>query len=151
MLAGLLGDQVGLRDPDLLFLRVSRQRDDFHPIAQRGGHRVDDVRGGDEQHAREVEGDVEIVVAECPVLLRIEHLEQRRGGIAAEVHAELVDLVEHEDRVLGTRAPQALEDLSGQRADVGPAVAADLRLVTHSAEGDAVELAPERAGDRAPE
>src|SRR5207247_9040856 len=100
------------------------------------------------QNAREVEGDVEIVIAEGPVLLRIENLEQRGGGIAAEVHAELVDLIEHENRVPGARAPQALEDLTGQGADVGPAVAAELRLVTHSAEGDAVELAPERTSAR---
>ena len=36
----------------------------------------------------------------------------------------------------------------GQRADVRPAVAADLGLVAHAAEGDADELAAQRAGDR---
>ncbi len=39
----------------------------------------------------------------------------------------------------------------GQRADVGAAMAADLRLVAHAAERDAHELATERARDRVPE
>ena len=79
----------------------------------------------------------------------IEHLEQRRGRIAAEVGAELVDLVEDEHRIARLGAAQALDDLPGQRADVGAAVAADLGLVAHAAERHAHELAAERLGDRA--
>ena len=47
----------------------------------------------------EVELDVEVVVEERVVLLGVEHLEQRRRRIAAEVDRHLVDLVEQEDRV----------------------------------------------------
>ncbi len=96
-------------------------------------------------------GDVQIVIAELRVLLRIEHLEQRRGRIAAEICAELVDLVEHEDRIARARLLQPLQDAARQRADVGAAMAADLRLVAHAAERDAHELAPHRARDRAAE
>ena len=106
-----------------------------------GGIGVEDVGGGDEQHLGQVERHVEVVVREGVVLLRVEHLEQRRGGVAAEVGAELVHLVEHEDRVLALGAAQALDDLARQRADVGAAVAADLGLVAHAAQADAVELA----------
>ena len=45
----------------------------------------------DEQHLAQVERHAEIVVAERRVLLRIEHLEQRRRRIAVEARAELVD------------------------------------------------------------
>ena len=41
-----------------------------------------------------------------------------------------------------------LDDLAGERADVGAAVAADLGLVTHAAERQAHELAVHRARDR---
>ena len=41
-------------------------------------------------------GDVEVVVAEGRVLLRIEHLEQRGSRVALEAAPELVDLVEHQ-------------------------------------------------------
>ena len=91
------------------------------------------------------------MVAEGVVLLGIEHLEQRRRRIAAEVLADLVDLVEQEHRVARLRLAQALHDAAGQRADVGAAMAADLGLVAHAAERDAHELAAERARDRAAE
>ena len=43
-----------------------------------GGIGRERVGGGDEEHPREVEGHLEVVVAEGRVLLRVEHLEQRR-------------------------------------------------------------------------
>ena len=43
---------------------------------------------------------------------------------------------------------QVGDDLARQRADVGPAVAADLGLVAHAAQRLARELAPGRPGDR---
>ena len=93
-----------------------------------------DVGGRDEEHSRQVERHVEVVVAERVVLLGVEHLEQRRRRVAAEVAAELVDLVEHEHRVAGARAAAGPHDLAGHRADIGAAVAADLGLVVHAAE-----------------
>src|SRR5262249_33496476 len=41
-----------------------------------------------------------------------------------------------------------LDDLAGHRADIGPAVAADLRLVVHAAERHVHEVAAGRARDR---
>src|SRR5207244_3203894 len=60
-------------------------------------------------------------------------------------------LVEHEDGVDGPDLLHALDDLAGERADVRAAVTADRGLVVHATERDAVELAPERARDRATE
>ena len=74
----LLRHEVALRDPELLVLGVAGERDDVHAVEQRAGNRVDRVRGADEEHLREVERQVEVVVAERPVLLRVEHLEHRR-------------------------------------------------------------------------
>ena len=132
----------------LLLLGVAGELEHFHAVAERRRNRVEHVGGRDEQHLRQVERHVEVVIAERVVLLRIEHLEQRRRRIAAEVGAELVDLVEDEDRILRLGAAQPLDDLPGQRADVGAAMAADLRLVAHAAERHADELAPERVRDR---
>jgi hypothetical protein len=81
------------------------------------------------------------------VLLRVEHLEQRRRRVAAEVHAELVDLVEQEQGIPRADLRQALQHLARHRADVGAAVAADLGLVANAAERHADELAPGRARD----
>ena len=59
------------------------------------GMRVEHVGGGDEHHAREIEGHAEIIVAEGRVLLGIEHLEHRGRRIALNAASHLVDLVEH--------------------------------------------------------
>src|SRR5207253_10222788 len=45
-------------------------------------------------------------------------------------------------------AADRLDDAARQRANVGAAVAADLRLVVHTTERDALELAPGGARDR---
>ena len=95
-----------------------------------------------------IERHVEIVVAEGGVLLGIERFEQRRTRIAAEVAPDLVDFVEHEDRIFGLGAANALDDLSRQRADVSAAMAANLGFVVHAAQRDADELASQSARDR---
>ena len=143
----LLDDQVLARDRHLLVLGVAGQPDDLHAVHQRLRH-AQRVRRGDEHHVRQVVVDLEVMVVEGRVLLGVEHLEQRRRRVAAEVRAELVDLVEQEERVRRLRLLHALDDLARQRADIGPAMAADLGLVTHAAQRHAHEVAAGRLGDR---
>ncbi len=142
----LPGHEVSAGDGQLLVLGVAVEGDDLHPVEQRPGDGVDHVCGGDEQDLREVELHVQVVVAEAVVLGRVEHLEQRRRRIAAPVVADLVDLVEHHDRVEGAGLAQGADQPSRQGADVGAPVAADLGLVADAAQADARELAPQGAG-----
>ena len=134
-------------DFELLLLGVALQAEDFHAVLQRGRNGVHHVGGGDEEHLREVVVHVEVVILEGGVLLGIEHFKQRRGGIAAEVGGHLVDFVEQEDGILGAGALHVLDDLAGQRADVGAAMAANLGFVAHAAEREAHELAAGGLGD----
>lgn len=87
------------------------------------------------------------MVVERVVLLRIEHFQQRRRRIATEVHRHLVDLVEHEQRVLAADLVEVLHDAARHRTDVGTAVATDLGLVAHAAQRHAHELAVGGLGD----
>ncbi len=105
------------------------------------------VGGGDEQDLRQVVVDVEVVILEGGVLLRIEDFEQGRGRIAAEVRRHLVDFVEQEDGVLGARALHVLDDLARQGADVGAAMAANLGFVAHATQRKADKLAAGGLGD----
>ena len=107
---------------------------EYLAVQQRLGH-VKAVGGGDEHHLAEVVVDLQIVVVEGVVLFRIQHLQQGAGRVATPVGAHLVDLVEQEEGVGGLGLFHRLDDLAGHRADVGAAVAADLGLVTHAAEG----------------
>ena len=140
--------QVAARDRDLLVGRVAVEPDHLHPVEQRPRDRVGDVRGRDEDDLGQVELDVEVVVAERVVLRRVEHLEQRRRRVAAPVGADLVDLVEQDDRVHRPGVAQRAHEPARQRADVRAPVAADLGLVADAAERHAHELASERTGDR---
>ena len=138
-------------DRELLLDRVPRQTDDLHPVQEGGLDRIEDIRRGDEEHLREVVRHVQIVVSEGEVLLRIEDFEEGRARIAAVVRADLVDLVEHEDRVGRASLVNTLDDAAGHRAHVGPAMAADLGLVSHSAQGQPDKLPIQRPGDGAAE
>src|SRR5207248_2655202 len=77
--------------------------------------------------------------------------EHRARRIAAEVGAHLVDLVDHQQWVVGAGVAHGPDDHAGQRADVRAAMTADLGLVADAADADALEGTPERARDRSPE
>jgi hypothetical protein len=82
------------------------------------------------------------------VLRGIEHLEERRRRVAAPVGADLVDLVEEDDRVHAAGLLDGAHDAAGQRADVGAPMSPDLGLVPHTAQRDAHERPAHRPGDR---
>ena len=87
------------------------------------------------------------MVVEAEVLLRVEHFQKGGRGVAAEVHAHLVHLVEAEHRVVDPGLFQRLDDLAGQRADVGAPVPPNLGLVAHPAQRQANVPATGGAGD----
>ena len=91
------------------------------------------------------------MIRKLAVLLGVQHLQQRIGRVAAEVHAELVDFVQHEDRVDGAGAFHGLQHAARQGADVGAAMAADFGLVADAAQADAHKPATQGARDAFPQ
>ena len=63
------------------------------------------------------------------------------------VRADLVDLVQHEQRVVGLRPLDALDDLARQGADIGAPMTAYLGLVMDTAEADPNELLAHGSGN----
>src|SRR5580693_5046709 len=143
----LLRDQVTLCNLDLLVLGVARDADDLHAVEQ-GLRNAQRVRGRHEHYVGQVVVDLEVMVVERGVLLGVEHFEERGRGVAAPVRTEFVDLVEQEQRVRGFRLLHPLNDLARHRADVGPAMSADLGLVTHATQRHPHEVPSGRPGDR---
>ena len=88
------------------------------------------------------------MIPESVVLLAVQHLQQRRGRVAPVISAELVDLIQHQQRVHGAAATDALYDTSRHGADIGLAVAADIRFIPHAAKRDSVQLAVQCLGNR---
>ncbi len=96
----LLGNQEALGDFQFFEFGVTGKPNHFHAVLQGGRNGVQHVRGGDEKYLAQVVLDVQIMIHEHVVLFRIEHFEQRRRRIAAEVHRHLVDFIQHEHRIL---------------------------------------------------
>ncbi len=128
-------------DLQLFLLCIALQPQNFHAVLQCSGNGVHHVCRGDEQHLREVVVHVEVVILERGVLLGVQHFQQCRSWIAAEVRGHFVDLIEQKDGVLGACALHVLDDLARQRSNVGAAMTADLGLIAHAAQGQAHELA----------
>jgi len=143
----LARDQVRLGDLGLLAFGVAREVDHLHPVQQGARDVLDEVRRGDEEHLAQVEEHVHVVVRERVVLRRVEDLEEGARGVALVRGAQLVDLVEEEDRVLGAGLLESLDDPAGHGADVGPAMPPDVGLVAHPSERDADIFPPQRPGD----
>mmetsp|Transcript_23009 Transcript_23009/g.69181 ORF Transcript_23009/g.69181 Transcript_23009/m.69181 type:complete len:317 (+) Transcript_23009:1110-2060(+) len=87
------------------------------------------------------------MVPEVAVLLGVEDLQERRGGVATVVPAELVDLVNQDHGVRALRELQTLDQFARHGADVRTAVPADLRDVVHAADGEPEELPVQGPGD----
>src|SRR6185369_4898866 len=147
----LPGDQEAVGNMHLFLPGIPGEGDDLHPVLQGGRYRVELIGRGYEHDIVQVERDIQIVVGEGIVLLRIENLQQGAGRVATEVQADLVHLVEHEYRIVGAAAVDLLNDPARKGTDIGTAMAADLRFVPHPSEGDADELAPQCPGDGTPE
>ena len=141
--------QVALGDLELLLLGVAGQLDHLHPVAQRRRDRVELVRGGDEQHLREVErrgpgsgrGSVEFCSGSSTSSIALDGSPRKSAPILSISSIISTGLLDPASRIARMIVP-------GHRADVGAAVAADLRLVAHAADGDALELAAHGRGDR---
>ena len=134
-------------DFEFLVLGVAGDADDLHAVHE-GRRNVEGIRRRHEHHMRKIVFDLEIVIHEGRVLLGVEDLEQGRRGIAAEIHAHLVDLIEQEKRILLLGLAHRLNDLAGHGADIGAPVATDLGFIAHTAERHADKFAPGRLGDR---
>ena len=82
------------------------------------------------------------MIAECVILRRIENLQQRRGRIAAKITPHLIDLVQHEDRIVDAGPADGLNDAAGECPDIGTTMAAQFGFVMDAAETESFELRP---------
>ena len=77
MLRQLFGNKVLASDFHFLFEYIARHLDDFHTVEKRLRHRSERVGSCDEKNFRQIVVDVDIIIVEMVVLLRVEHFEER--------------------------------------------------------------------------
>ncbi len=144
----LASHQVLLSDGEFLILRIARERDDLHAIAQRPRDIPQVVGRDDPEHLGQVERQVEVMIDERLVLLGIQDLEHGGCGVTAICLRHLVDLIEEEDGVPRPRRADALEDAPRHGTDIRAAMASDLCFIAYTAERDMNELPSERTCHR---
>ena len=143
----LLGNQMALRNLHLLIFSIAFQPDNLHPV-EKWLRQIETVRGAHEHDVRKIEIEFKVVILEFRVLFGIEHFEQRRGRIAAEILTQFVDFIEQEKRIARPGLLEVGNDLARHRANVSAPVAADFRLVTHPAQRLAHEFTARCPRDR---
>ncbi len=145
----LFGHQKRLGDIQLLEFGVAGQPDDLHAVLQRQGNVGQGVGRGDEHDIGKIVIQIQVVIVEGEVLLGVQHLQQRRTGIATEIHAHFVHFIQAENGVVDAHLLQRLDDLAGQSADVGAAMPANLGFIAYPAQGEAHEAPARSARDGA--
>ena len=117
----------------LLFLGIALKFDDLHTVAQRLRNRIQHIRRRDKQHLRQIKSYIEVIIAEAGVLLGIERFQQCGSRISAEVTSNFVDLIQHENRILGLGTTDPLNDLPRQSPDISAAMTADFGFIMYAA------------------
>ena len=130
----LLGDQKAFGNLQFFKLGIPGKPNDFHAILQGRRNGVQHVGGGDKEHLAQVILDVQVMIHERAVLFRIENFQQCRRGVTAEIHRHLIDLIEHDDGILSAGLLHHLDQLAWQSTYVRAPMAANFRLVPHSAQ-----------------
>ena len=144
----LLRYEVLLRDFHLLLSQVAAYVYDLHTVQQCRLYRIDAVSCRDEEDVRKVVVQIQIVIVEGAVLLRVESLEKCRRRIALEIGRKLVYLVQHDYRVRSACFLYAVQDTSRQRTDISLSVTSDFGLVVHTAQRDSHIFSVKRFGHR---
>jgi hypothetical protein len=91
--------EISLSNLKFFDLRVAWNIDHFHAVTKRRGNPFDIVCGSYENHMAQVERQVQVTINKLVVLTWIQHFQKGAGRIAADVCSNLIDLVQHQDRV----------------------------------------------------
>ncbi len=88
------------------------------------------------------------MIAKLAILFGIEHFQQRRSGIAPEITAHLIDLVQHEDGIIRFDTPQRLQNPPRHSPDVGPSMPPYLSFIVNTPQRYAYEFPAHRPCNR---
>ena len=80
------------------------------------------------------------MISERAVLLRVEHLKERRCRVSPEVASYLIHLVKEEQRIVGAALADAVDDPARDGAYVRAPVASYLSLIPYTAQRHPYEL-----------
>src|SRR5689334_6237538 len=144
ILGKLPRNQITFSDLQFFPFCVPGQINQLHPIQERSGYSSNVIGRRNEDDLRKIERNVQIAIDESFVLLWVEHLKQRAGRIATKVGTDLVNLVEHHDRIACAGSPQLLNNAARHRSDISAAMSANFGFVANSAQAHPNKLSLKR-------
>ena len=86
------------------------------------------------------------MVTEVAVLFRIQCFQKRRTGVSPEIIAQFINFIQYHHRIHGPCLLHPADDSAGHRSDISFSVAADLRLIMHTAQADPAHFTVQCAG-----
>ena len=126
---------------------ITGEGNDFHAVKKRLRNSVCCIGGTYEQHIGQIIGHIHVMIGERVVLLRVEHLEKRAGGVSAVVFRKLIYFVQHHDRIGHSASFHAFHNSAGHSPDISSAVAADFCFIPDATQADADIFAAKRFSD----
>ena len=119
--------------------------DNLGAVAQGFGNSVQRVCRKHKQNVRNIEGNIQIMIAEGNVLFRVEHFQKRARRIALITRTHFIHFVDNEHGRLCFNDFQTLNDFSGHGSDIRAPVPFYFGFVAHTADRKAEKRLVHRA------
>ncbi len=107
------------------------------------------IGSGEKNHIRQIKGDIKVMVGKGVVLLRIQHFKQSGRGISLVGGANLIDLIQHEYRIIFASSSDFLNNSAGKCPDIGAAVPPNFRFIPDTAQGNSNKFSTQCPGNGA--
>ena len=140
--------QMAAGDFNFFLGQVAAEVYDFKTVKQRLLQGAERIGRGNKQHMRQVVVDVNVIVVEKLVLLRVEYFKQSGLGVTLEITPDFVNLVEQKNRITAAGALNGIDNTTRHSTDIGTAVSAYLGLVVQTAQRHPLVIAAKSLGHR---
>ncbi len=137
VLLQLLRNQMLRRNVKLFILRIAAHLHYLHTVQKGPRNGLQRIGRSHEEHLRQIQRHLQVMIPESAVLLAVQHLQQCREGVSLIVCTDLVNFIQKKQRIFHSRHADAVGDPSRHGSYIGLPVSPDLRLVPNPAQGNA--------------
>merc|ERR1719341_2440444 len=142
-----LRNKISLSNCHFLLSDVAGDVNVLHSIQQWTRNSVEGVGGAEEKDMRKVNRNVEIVVKEGRVLLRVQHLQQCSCGVALPASPHLVNLIDQDQRILRLGLLECLHRLARHCSNICSPMPFQFCHIRKTPHRESEELPVESSGD----
>ena len=112
--------------------RIAGKADHLHTVQKRCRNSIQGICSAHKEHIGKVIGHIHIVIRKGIVLLRIQHLQKSTGRIPIIGGGQLVNFIQHHNRIGGACLFHTVHNPSGHGSDIGSSMSPDIRLIPYT-------------------